>query len=303
MLHTRSMFAKYFSSVACLLLGLLLPTLPAEAQRRLRYADWQLVFEDDFDTYRDVADMAARSPWQFTPDNYRTLVGNQYEDQYYDQRNATLRDGNLYLTARPLAEPLAYNFTLDGRDTTKLLHYESAWITLKPDFPTNPALGDTARWEGNRGFQYGLFEIRCRFGGGAGTWPAFWLTSGPTEIDVFEGDDNRKFSNNLHYPSKGPFQRQQAEYEMPSSNDLAADFHIFSVVWSAQEVTYYLDRKRLRTVPASHIPTYPAPANIIANQAVVSYADLANWPLDAAGNRYSSLIIDYIKVYKFRPGR
>ncbi len=49
---------------------------------------------------------------------------------------------------------------------------------------------------------------------------------------------------------------------MPPNQDLAADFHVFSVVWSAQEVTYYLDRKRLRTVATSRIPTHPAPPSL-----------------------------------------
>ncbi|SES88371.1 glycoside hydrolase family 16 protein [Hymenobacter actinosclerus] len=278
---------------------LLLPGPTAEAQRRLRYNKWQLVFLEDFDTYRDVADMAARSPWQFSPDGAPTLVGNRYEDQYYDQAAVSLRDGYAYLTARPLPAPRTYAFQVDGRDTLKQLHFESGWLSLKPGFGANPALGDTARWPGNQGFQYGLFEIRCRFGGGAGTWPAFWLYSGPTEIDVFEGDAGRSYSNNVHDNRNSPARFDQGSEQLPAWQDLSTDFHVFSAVWTPTEVSFYFDRRWQRTVPASRLPTFPAPATVIVNQAVLSYANAATWPVGPDGP-YSSLVVDYIKVYKFR---
>lgn len=282
------------------LLFLLLTGPAAEAQRRLRYSDWQLVFLEDFDTYRDVADMAARSPWQFTPDSARTLVGNPHEDEYYDPAAVTLSDGYVYLTARPLPTPRPFAFQVAGRDTLKPLHFESGWLSLKPEFGANPALGDTAHWTGSRGFTYGLFEIRCRFGGGMGTWPAFWLFNGPTEIDIFESGAGNEYSNNVHY-YQGPAHREdQASYRVPPWKSLSADFHVFSAVWTPTEVTFYFDRRRLRTVPASQLPTRAFPATVIVNQAVTSYADLSTWPVGPTGP-YSSLVVDYIKVYKPRP--
>ncbi|NVO83730.1 glycoside hydrolase family 16 protein [Hymenobacter terrestris] len=297
------MFKQYlpaFGRLLLCLLPLLSAGLPAEAKRRLRYTDWQLVFLEDFDTYRDVADMAARSPWQFTPDNGPTLWGNQYEDQYYDRSAISLRDGYAYLTARPLPQPRSYAFQVAGRDTLKQLHFESGWLSLKPEFGADPALGDTARWAGNRGFQYGLFEIRCRFGGGAGTWPAFWLYSGPTEIDVFEGGAGREYSNTVHYNPDTPARHEAASFYLPAWQDLSNDFNIFSAIWTPTEVTFYFNRRRVRTVPASRLPTFPAPATVIVNQAVVTYSDLATWPIGPDGP-YSSLVVDYIKVYKLKP--
>ena len=285
-----------------LVLLLVLGTGSTQAQKPLRYRNWQLVFLDDFDTYRSVADMEARGPWKFTPDNQRTLIGNPLEDEYYDSRNVELHDGNLHLIARPLAEPRPYPFkTADGRDTLKLLHYESGWIDLRPDFRPNPATGDTARWPGNRGFELGLFEIRCRQGGGLGTWPAFWLYAGPTEIDVFEGGDSREVSNNIHYSTNSsPYRAKGFRYTYQGHPDLTQGFHTFSVVWTKEAVTYYLDRKWLRTVPASEIPTYPALVDVIANQAVNNFALTETWP-GTPEQRQSAFVIDYIKVYKPRP--
>ncbi|MBT2558761.1 glycoside hydrolase family 16 protein [Hymenobacter sp. ISL-91] len=295
--------SKPYLPAICRLLLCLLPLiavgLPADAQRRLRYTNWQLVFLEDFDTYRDVADMAARSPWQFTPDHGPTLTGNQYEDEYYDQAAVSLRDGYAYLTARPLPEPRTFAFKVADRDTLKKLHFESGWLSLKPEFGANRTLGDTARWPGNYGFEYGLFEIRCRLGGGAGTWPAFWLFSGPTEIDVFEGGDGQEYSNNVHYNNEQPARIAQASYRSPPWKDLSADFHTFSAIWTPIEVTFYFDGRWLRTVPARQVPTFPAPANVIVNQAVVSYADVSTWPIGPNGP-YSALVVDYIKVYKPR---
>ncbi|WP_019946132.1 glycoside hydrolase family 16 protein [Hymenobacter aerophilus] len=283
-----------------LLLFLLLSGPAAEAQRRLRYTDWQLVFLEDFDTYRDVADMAARSPWQFRPDGAPTFIGNPGEAQFYDQAAVSLRDGYAYLTARLLPQPRTFAYQLEGRDTVKQLHFESGRLSLKPEFGANPALGDTARWEGSRGFQSGLFEIRCRLGGGEGNWPAFWLYNGPTEIDIFEAGAGHEYSNNVHYnPSEGPGRYDQAQYRVPPHKNLSTDFHVFSAVWTPTEVTFYLDRRKLRTVPASQVPTRAFPATIIVNQAVVSYADVSTWPVGPTGP-YSSLVVDYIKVYKLR---
>lgn len=47
---------------------------------------------------------------------------------------------------------------------------------------------DPGTWLGKPGgFTYGMFEIRCKLpADDNGTWPAFWLYSGPTEIDVIE---------------------------------------------------------------------------------------------------------------------
>jgi Glycosyl hydrolases family 16 len=286
-----------------LVLLILLPTIhpAARAQKPLRYRDWQLVLLEDFDTYRDVADLQARSPWKLTPDTYRTLINNPHESEYYDPRNVELHEGNLHLIARPLPEPLQYRYSVAGRDTMKLLRYESGWLNLKAEFRANEALGDTARWAGNRGFQYGLFEIRCRQGGGAGTWPAFWLYSGPTEIDVFEGGLPQRFSNNLHYrPAQQPPQQLMRDFTHARQPDLEQGFHTYSVVWTKEAVTFYLDRKWLRTVPAAQVPSYPAPADIIANQAVVDYATPATWPAGTPERRESHLVIDYIKVYKRR---
>ena len=291
-----------FSASLLLISGLLWGSLETtHGQGRLTYRDWRLVFLDDFDTYRDVADMAVRGPWKFTPDGYHTLINNQNEDEYYDSAGVELHKGDLHLVAQPLPEPLRYRYRQAGRDSSKLLHYRSGWITLKEDFSTNPAFGDTARWPGNRGFEYGLFEIRCKQSPGAGLWPAFWLYSGPTEIDVLEGENPRKASNNVHFNPKDPagHRASQQIYDYTQPVDLAQDFHTYSVVWTATAVSFYLDRRLLRTVPADKVPTAIAPATIIANQAVVSSADPSTWP-GLPGQKRAPLIIDYIKVYKSR---
>jgi len=271
------------------------------AQRRLSYRKWQLVFSDDFDTYRNVADMAARGPWEFTPGEYRTLINNQYEDSYYDSAALQLANGSLHMVAQPLPEPIVYKYHYQGRDSSKVLHYLGGWLTLKEDFATNALLGDTSRWTGNKGFQYGLFEIRCKLSPGTGLGPAFWLYSGPTEIDVLEAEHPRKASNNVHYVPKDPTQNKalQQIYDYKEPVDLAQDFHTYSAVWTATEVSFYLDRQLLRTVTTDQVPTVAAPAILIANMGVSSYADTNTWPGEL-GQKKAPFVIDYIKVYKSR---
>ena len=283
--------------------------LPAQAQRRLSYKPWQLTFADEFDTYASVADMARRSAWQFWPDAFRLLVGNRYENQYYDSTQVSLHDGLLYLTAEPLDSPLVYRYQLNGADSVRLLHYKSGWLSFRPDFWTRLGLGDGSQWETNRGFAYGLFEIRCRLAPGAGTWPAFWLYSGPSEIDIFEGGDEpyvtkRANSNNVQYLPQDPTQSRASQffYRQDSGADLTADFHTYSATWTPARVTFFLDGKRIRTVEAAQVPTATSPATVIANLAILSYANPATWPQTPAGPR-TALVIDYIRVYKPRPGQ
>ena len=294
-----------------LLISLLLLSslLPARAQRRLSYKPWQLTFADEFDTYASVADMARRSVWQFWPDAFRTLVGNRYENQYYDSTQVSLRDGLLYLTAAPLDSPLVYHYRLNGADSVKTLRFKSGWISFRQDFWTRLHLGDGSQWATNRGFAYGLFEIRCKLAPGAGTWPAFWLYSGPSEIDIFEGGDDiyvskRANSNTVHYQpaDKAQWQANQFLYRKDSGADLTEKFHIYSATWTPERVTFFLDGKRIRTVEAALVPTATSPATVIANLAVLSYADPATWPSTPEGPR-TAMVIDYIRVYKQRPGQ
>ena len=297
------------SSLLILILLLLSSLPPAQAQRRLSYKPWQLTFADEFDTYSDVADMARRSVWQFAPDAFRLLVGNRYENQYYDSTQVSVRDGLLSLTAMPLDSPLVYHYQLNGADSVRLLHYKSGWISFRQDFWTRLHLGDGSQWETNRGFAYGLFEIRCKLAPGAGTFPAFWLYSGPSEIDIFEGGDEpsvtkRANSNNVQYIPKDPAQWQSSQffYRKDSGADLTENFHTYSAAWTPERVTFFLDGKRIRTVEAAQVPTTTSPATIIANLAIFSYANPATWPSTPEGPR-TAMVIDYIRVYKQRPGQ
>ena len=132
-------------------------------------------------------------------------------------------------------------------------------------------------------------------------WPAFWVYNGPTEIDVLEGENSRKASNNVIYVPQDPTQARSSQdiYAYTQPVDLAQDFHIYSVIWTATKVSFYLDRRLLRTVSTAQVPTVGAPGIIIANQAVVSYANPSTWP-GLPGQKYAPLVIDYIKVYKPR---
>jgi Glycosyl hydrolases family 16 len=280
--------------------------VPPPSPARLSYRPWHVVFNEEFN-YADLADLDARSDWEFYPDANRTLIGNELENQRYDPAGLAVQPGRLLLIAEPLRQPYELHFkTRTGQDTSKVLRFRSGWIMLNDDFWNKHRLGDSARWVGNRGFQYGLFEIRCKLAPAVGTWPAFWLYSGPTEIDVFEGSDEghnekRANSNNVHVNTP-PKKANQATYRKDYGADLAQQFNTYSVVWTPTEVTFYLNRRWLRTVPASTIPTTAAGANIITNLAILSYADTTLWPGAAEGRAHAIMEVDYIRVYKPRDG-
>jgi beta-glucanase (GH16 family) len=309
-------FAKRL--LPALLAGLCATAAPA--QSKLDLSSYHVAFEDNFN-YASHADLVSNSPWKFTPSGYLTLIGNASEDEYYDASAASVANGYLTLQATPLATPFDYTYTYNNVTTTKTLHYKSGWIEFKDNyvgdlFPCNgqPA-GTCGGW--SHGYTYGIFEVRCKLAPGLGTWPAFWLYNGPTEIDVFEGyDDKRKLYNNIHYnPDQATIDANpglrrgcQNMFEKQGGADLTQEFHNYAVAWTPQKVTFFFDGREIRSVDntvANGIPTFGVPATIIANLAINNTADSTSWPSNpyyngtSTVNQYhTEMVVDYIRVWK-----
>ncbi|MCC3160794.1 family 16 glycosylhydrolase [Hymenobacter sp. 15J16-1T3B] len=293
----------------------------AHGQSKLDLSNFHVEFEDNFN-YSSHSDLVNNSPWKFTPANYLTLIGNAAEDEYYDASACSVNNGYLTLQATPLPTPFNYTYTYNNVTTTKALHYKSGWIEFKDDFvgdlfPCNggqPA-GTCGGW--SRGYTHGIFEIRCKLAPGTGTWPAFWLYNGPTEIDVFEGyDDKRKLYNNIIYSpdqatlDANPGLRRgcQNMFEKQGGLDLAQEFHNYAVAWTPTKVTFFFDGREIRSVDntvANGIPTFGVPATVIANLAINNTADSTSWPSAPqfngarfVNNYHTEMVVDYIRVWK-----
>ena len=131
----------------------------------------------------------------------------------------------------------------------------------------------TATTLGSRSFRRGYFEARVRWTKGNGSWPAFWLMStthaknenfpqpacaAPTclsaEMDVFEGQgvEPTVFYGTLHRNSCGCYGAHDDQNENnyhPTGIDLSSGWHVYSALWTATEITWYLDGRRLMKWP------------------------------------------------------
>lgn len=135
---------------------------------------------------------------------------------------------------------------------------------------------------------YGYFEMRAELPKGQGLWPAFWLLGEENrEIDVLEGlgSDTKVAYNAIHsnaVPAAGN----------PSFNPYADGFHTYGVMWSPENITFYVDGTPVWKTPTPH--DLNQPLRIIANLAVGG-----NWPGSPDGSTPwpAEMKIDYIRAY------
>jgi beta-glucanase (GH16 family) len=135
---------------------------------------------------------------------------------------------------------------------------------------------------------YGYFEMRAQLPQGQGLWPAFWLL-GPQnkEIDVLEGlgSDTRTAYNAVHSPIEPALGNA-------SFNPYATGFHTYGLMWTPQNLTYYVDGAPVwqTATPAD----MNSPMHLIVNLAVGG-----NWPGSPDGTTPwpANLQIDYVHAY------
>ena len=142
-------------------------------------------------------------------------------------------------------------------------------VTVSTEGGTNPAT-----------FRRGYFESRMKWTEGNGAWPAFWLLSyrhavNPSypsinpvcqrparrsrycysaELDVFEGQGREPnvFYGTIHRNSCGCYgvgNTQNSNNWTNVGQDLTTDFHTYGMLWTATEISWYLDGQLLKTAP------------------------------------------------------
>lgn len=146
--------------------------------------------------------------------------------------------------------------------------------------------------------KYGYFEIRADIPTGNGVWPAFWLLPADqhqiAEIDVMEnvnGDD--EVHQTVHTGQSGA---AVADGFATPVKDLAAGFHTYGMMWTAETITWYIDGKAVASIatPADmHTEMY-----MLVNLAIGG--DWAAAP-DASFTS-AQYKIDYVRAYSLTDG-
>ncbi|MCA6077944.1 family 16 glycosylhydrolase [Fulvivirga sedimenti] len=155
-------------------------------------------------------------------------------------------------------------------------------------------------------FQFGRIDIRAKLPKGQGVWPALWLlgkniddVSWPAcgEIDIMElvGHEPEIVHGTVHY-DHGGYKTNTARYTL-NSGDFSDKFHVFTLVWEEDIMSWYVDNQIYRSFIRVPNTTYPfnSPFFFIANIAVGG-----NWPGNPDGTTVfpQTMEVDYIRVFK-----
>lgn len=238
------------------------------------YDGMTLVWQDEF------GGTALSGDWTHEIGTGSNGWGNN-ELQYYREENTEVRDGYLIITAK--------EESFGGRDYTS-----SRIITA-----------------GNQTFQYGRIDIRAALPKGQGIWPALWMLGSNFstvgwakcgEIDIMEmiggsatGRDNTVHGT-IHWDNGGSNVNYGDSYTL-SSGIFADEFHVFSIVWDATSITWYVD-----DVKFNEVDTTPADLSEFQNDFffIFNVAVGGNWPgsPDASTVFPQKMIVDYVRVFQ-----
>ena len=143
--------------------------------------------------------------------------------------------------------------------------------------------------------QYGYFEMRAAMPQGQGVWPAFWLLPADQtyglELDVTEQVGTDTAYQTAHYWTDAV--RQKLSYGNHVVD--ASQMHTYGMLWTAQEVAWYIDGVEVVSIPTP--PDLNKPMYILANLAIGG-----QWPGAPPADFVSAQMkIDYIHAYAVDP--
>lgn len=193
-------------------------------------------------------------------------------------------------------------------------------VAKREDFTDQGQLKDytSARLNSKFAFTYGRVDVRAKLPFGNGTWPAIWMlgkniieTGGywssqygtvnwPAcgEIDIMEhglGPVNW-VSSALHSPCAGCF-GATSNFDYFILNDVANEFHVYSVNWSPDQITFLIDGVGFYTYnPAvKNDATWPFYQDqyLLLNIAMGGVAGSIDNDFTE-----SDMVIDYVRVYQ-----
>lgn len=238
----------------------------------LEYDGMSLTWNDEFN-----GSSLNESFWNYEIGTGSNGWGNN-ELQYYREQNTSVEDGYLTIEAR--------------EESFNSSQYTSSRLTTQNKFD----------------FQYGRVDIRAKLPKGQGIWPALWMlganfssagwpSCGETDIMEMIGGSGREKTvhGTCHWDNNG-----HASYggsTSLSSGTFNDEFHVFSIVWDASSIKWYMDDKHFNTIDISvaDLSEFQKEFFFIFNVAVGG-----NWPgsPDTTTQFPQQMIVDYIRVFQ-----
>jgi beta-glucanase (GH16 family) len=142
---------------------------------------------------------------------------------------------------------------------------------------------------GKQNYAYGYLEIRARFPGGRGVWPACWtLPQGwPPEFDIAEyfGSDDRMHMG-LAYGSSWQDVKWSSSHFYGSA---AGQWHSYGLEWGPGYAVWYKDGVPQKHLAAAYVPAVPM--YVILNSGM-------RWDADASTPFPNCFEVDYCRLYR-----
>ena len=236
------------------------------------YPGMTLVWSDEFD-----GDQLNTSDWNVE------IGGNgwgNHELEYYQQANTSVSDGYLIIKAR--------------QEVFGSQAYTSSRLTT----------------QGKKAFQYGRVDIRAILPKGQGLWPALWMLGSSIftvgwpkcgEIDIMEmigggGKDSTVYGT-AHWDNAGSHASYGGHRALFNGQLFADEFHVFSIVWTATTITWYLDDVQYQVIDIT-------PAELSELRAefffIFNVAVGGDWPGSPDGTTLfpQRMVVDYVRVFQ-----
>ncbi|MDU0330418.1 glycoside hydrolase family 16 protein [Paenibacillus sp. 3LSP] len=256
-----------------------------------------LIWQDEFDgTQLDLSKWNYEQGYYLNDDPGTWGWGNAELQHYTDSpQNVFVQDGKLNI--RALNDPKSF-----PQDPSRYAQYSSGKVNTKDHFS----------------LKYGRVDFRAKLPTGNGIWPALWMLpqdqaygtwAASGEIDVMEarGRLPGKSSGAIHFGGQWPANTHlSGEYNFPSGQTIANDFHVYSVVWEEDNIKWYVDgkfffkatRDQWYSTAAPNNPNAPfdQPFYLIMNLAIGGNFDGGIAP--GPGDIPATMQVDYVRVYK-----
>jgi beta-glucanase (GH16 family) len=240
-------------------------------------------FEEPFDTLSVWNETDSSGLWRTRYIWERETIINNEQQFYIDpveqgESPFSIDEGILSIEAKPT--PRALRGVVSGQP------YVSGVLTSEKSFSQ----------------KYGRFEVLAQVPAGQGLWSAFWLLPSfqqwpegvavLPEIDVMEhlGNQPDTYHTTLHTNQSGALSSHPFEHTL--NIDLTSAYHLYSVVWTPESVSWYLDRAWKASYPTPR--DFTRPVHFLLNLAVGG-----NWPgsPDATTEFPARFNIDYVRAW------
>lgn len=236
---------------------------------------WKKTFDEEFS--------GSLSGWQ-------VMHGGMYKElELNDPANVQIVNGVLQITAKKGAVTGPKTV---GNDTTANFDYSSGWLVCNTPFVANsstPKVRVVARIKMASG--YGLTNLFYSYG--SGVWP----TAGEIDFAETQGDNTKVYATDYAFgPAKNVNNVSGALLYNPTTEDLSACYHVYTMEWTQNSLNSYLDGKLVEAkTGGGYIPSLFGKPQYLSLSLPIGGLYYAN--INTANIQGGTLYVDWVKVF------